>query len=419
LGHGWDRLLPQKMRASKRAPVYQCSMTEIARAYTPNRSPQAGQPLLDADRSLADPATAAALRALLRQCPRYAPTPLVSLPGLASRLGIGALMVKDEGQRLGLRSFKALGGALTVFEAVRAKAEAMTGQPVPLDDLASPALRAAAAATTVACATDGNHGLSVAAGARIIGCACVIVVHDAIDPERHAAIEARGARVIVHQGSYDGAVDLAAAEAAAHGWTLLSDTSWPGYEAAPTRVMQGYGVIADEVIDTIEAPPTHVFLQAGVGGLAASVGARMKAQWPSIRLVVVEPFEAACLFESARQGRLTETPEIGRTVMAMLECNRPSMIAWRVLERIADGFVLAGDTEALAAMRALGRPEGEDTRVVAGETGGAGLAGLMAALADPAIAGALALGVHSRVVLVNSEGATAPALYERLVGVAA
>jgi diaminopropionate ammonia-lyase len=361
----------------------------------------------------------AAVEALLAQCPAHRVTPLLRLTGLARSLGVGAISIKDEGQRFGLKSFKALGGAYAVMRLVLDRAAAMAGRPVDPRELLSDRVRAVAARMTVACATDGNHGRSVAAGAKLMGASCVIFVHRGVSADRVAAMAAFGARTVTVEGTYDDSVAEAARQAKAQGWTVVSDTSWHGYEEIPLTVMQGYTVMAGEAFDALAEPPTHLFLQAGVGGMAAAVAAHAQAVYgvAAPRIIVVEPVRAACLSASAQAGRLTTVPHGEPTVMGMLECYAPSAIAFEILASITSGYVTLEEDEAVAAMKRLAFPEDGDPAVVAGESGGTGLAGLMACLNDPAACLALDLGPASRVLLFNSEGATDPALYRRHVGV--
>ncbi len=362
----------------------------------------------------------AAAEALLSHCPAHRTTPLHGLPAMAAALGVGAIAVKDEGFRLGLHSFKALGGAYAVMRLLLERAEATFGRKVDPRDLLSEPLRAIAAGMTVACATDGNHGRSVAAGARLVGAPCVIFVHGGVSAERVAAIEAFGASIVRVAGSYDDSVTEAARQSAAAGWTVVSDTSWEGYESIPLTVMQGYCVMAGEAFDALAEPPTHIFVQAGVGGVAAAVAAHATdvygKQGPKV--VVVEPERAACLFDSAKAGRLTRAHSDAPTIMAMLECHEASPIAFEILHALAAGFVTLPEEAAIAAMRRLARPNGGDPAIVAGESGCVGMAGLIACLADETARGTLGLGPGSRVLVFNTEGATDPALYRRIVGAA-
>ncbi len=346
------------------------------------------------------------------------PTPLHNLPALAHRLGLGRLNVKDEGHRLGLGSFKALGGAFALMRLLQEEATRRLGRAVAVSELMTPAIREIAATMTFACATDGNHGRSVAQGAQLVGAKSVIFVHAGVSDARIAAIARFGARMVRVSGNYDDSVAEAARVAAEEDWTVLSDTSWPGYEHIPSLVMQGYTLMVREMLDVLDRPPTHVFLQAGVGGFAAAVAGSMCLQLGEDRphIIVVEPSRAACLFESARAGRIHKIAESQPTVMAMLECYEPSMIAYRILERAADGFMTVEDDDARAVMRRLAHPSDGDPAIVAGESGGAGLAGLLAILMDPTMAHEIGLGPSSRVLVINTEGATDPELYHRIVG---
>jgi len=344
-------------------------------------------------------------------------TPLHSLPGLAAELGVGAIAVKDEGLRLGLGSFKALGGAYAVIKLVLEEASRRLGRPVDYAEMLSNEIREIAGTFTVACATDGNHGRSVAQGAQLIGARSAVFVHSGVSEGRRTAITAFGASVIPVDGSYDDSVAYAAEVATARGWYIVSDTSWPGYERVPGLVMQGYTAMVQEILQQLPEQPTHVFLQAGVGGFAAAVAGHMSlASSTHPAFIVVDPARAACLLESARAGQPVKIAHREPTVMAMLECYEPSLVAWRILSRIATAFMTVEEDDAIWAMKRLANPTLGDPAIVAGESGGAGLAGLAVALSDAGARLKLGLGAASRVLLINTEGATDPALYETLVG---
>jgi diaminopropionate ammonia-lyase len=340
----------------------------------------------------------AAARAAITAWPGYAPTPLVALPGLAAALGVAGVHLKDESGRFGLKSFKALGGAYAVQRQV-----ARHGPGI-----------------TVTCATDGNHGRSVAWGARRAGCRCVIYVHAHVSPNRQRAIEAFGAEVRRVPGTYDDSVRQAAADAAREGWIVVSDTSYPGYMEIPVDVMQGYALMAEEALDALpEArPPTHIFVQGGVGGLAAAVGFRSWARDGAdrARLVVVEPELAACLLASAKAGAPAAIAITEETVMAGLSCGEVSLLAWEILDEGAAAFMAVPDHAALASMRLLATGIAGDPPVVAGESAVAGLAGAIAAMQVPAFRDALDLGPASRILVFSTEGDTDPELYQRIVG---
>lgn len=383
-----------------------------------NTHPQHGRPLDPADVAAVGRAGADRIERHLAHRADHAPTPLHALPSLAAEVGVASIHLKDEGERLGLGSFKALGGAYAVVRLLLEEAERRLGRPVDEGDLASPEVRAMATELTFGCATDGNHGRSVAAGARAVGARAMIFVHEGVSPLRVEAIRAFGAGIVRVPGTYDDSVAEAARRCAEEGWTVVSDTSWPGYERIPGLVMQGYTALVREALREMPEPPTHAFVQAGVGGIAAAAAGYMAETLGKARprFVVVEPGRAACVLESFRAGAPVRIPHGEPTVMAMLECYDPSPLAIRILARTADAFMTVDEDDAVAIMRRLARPAAGDPPVVAGESGGVGLAGLVRAMADPAIRAELGLGPDSRILVVNTEGATDPDRYRELVG---
>ena len=344
----------------------------------------------------------------------YATTPLRELPDLAREAGVAVICLKDEAGRFGLGSFKALGGAYAVAGVLATElARRNVARATNSVELVSGRYRDATEAITVTCATDGNHGRSVAWGAQHFHCRCVIFVHAGVSQGRVDAIARYGAEVRRIDGTYDDSVREATRQAEAQGWFVVSDTSWAGYTEIPREVMQGYRLMPDEAADQWSgAPPTHVFIQGGVGGVAAAVSVQMRARFrPAPALIVVEPDRAACLLASAELGETTAIPGNLDTLMAGLACGEPSLIAWQELDRAATAFMAIPDEAAVACMRLLA-----DCAVVAGELGVAGLAGCLLAAADPAARETLGLDGSSRVMLFNTEGATDPALYRTLVG---
>lgn len=337
-------------------------------------------------------------------------TPLHTMNGLAQSLGLRTIYAKDESQRLGLGSFKALGGAYAVARVVELWAERALGHKVAPARLTSAEARAAIAGQTVACATDGNHGLSVAAGAKLFGCRAVIFVHARVPRARLDAIERLGATIVVVKGSYDDSVDECSRTAAQEGWQVVSDTSWPGYEIIPGQTMQGYTVMIDECLRALEATGerlTHFFVQGGCGGLAAAAAAHMKFKWKSSspKVVVVEPDRASCILQSALAGQRTLIDAAAPTLMGMLECYQPSLIAWRILERTAYAFMDISDDASVAAKERLASPLRPDPVILSTESGSAGLGGLQVAARNSELRAALGLTEESSVLLLVSEGA--------------
>jgi diaminopropionate ammonia-lyase len=385
-----------------------------------NNHPDHRAPLAQADAALFSVAAARDVERFLRHRKGHRETPLLSLPGLARELGIAAIRIKDEGHRLGLGSFKALGGSYAVIRLVLEEAASKLGRPVDIGELHEAEVRQVAQGMTVACATDGNHGRSVAQGAQLVNAKCVIFVHQGVSEQRIAAIAAFGAQIVRVEGNYDDSVAEAARVARDRNWITVSDTSWPGYERIPGFVMQGYTALVSEALRQCADRPTHVFIQAGVGGIAAAVAAHLSILFGADRpfFTVVEPALADCVHASARAGHLVKVEHGRPTVMAMLECYEPSMVAWRILSRAADAFMTVEDAEAVNVMKRLAHPAQGDPAIVAGESGGVGLAGLMKIAVDENARSRINLGPDSRVFLINTEGATDPRLYEQLAGVA-
>jgi diaminopropionate ammonia-lyase family len=345
-------------------------------------------------------------------------TPLHALPHLARQLGVGQLHLKDESVRSPLASFKVLGAPVALLRLVlRQWPEAGWA---PADLLAGRHADALAGFTAIS-ATDGNHGRALAAAAQSMGCRCVIVLHAQVSAEREQPIRDLGAEVVRIAGNYDDSVQEAERLARTHGWWVVSDTSYEGYEDIPRDVMQGYGILIDELLEQMPGNPcpfTHVMLQGGVGGLAAGVVAplweRYGAQRPTF--IAVEPEQADCLLQSAIAGRASRATGSVDSVMAGLACGETSPLAWRFLQPAVDLFMTVGDAQAEAAMRTLASGAAGDMPVLSGESGAAGLAGLAALMADPARAAQAGLGAGSRVLLISTEGATAPGVYEAITG---
>lgn len=308
----------------------------------------------------------AAVRDLLLRCPEHGETPLRRLTDFA---GAGEVFVKDERTRMGLGSFKALGAAYVI---ARDHAEGR------------------AEGQTYVCASAGNHGLSVTAGAKAFGAVAVIYLSEAVPESFAERLRALGAKVVRAGATYEESMVAAQAAAKENGWALLSDSSWVGYIERPFRVMEGYLALAAETAEAMDAPPTHVFLQAGVGGLAGACAAYFRTVWgQGPRIVVVEPEAAPALAESITAGRsvVSEGPVSN---MGRLDCKEPSLIALKGLARDADAFVLISEAEADAAMPVLAAVGLETS-----PSGGAGLAALLA-MGD--------LGPEARVLCILSEG---------------
>jgi diaminopropionate ammonia-lyase len=347
----------------------------------------------------------------------YAPTELHSLPSLASELNIGGILYKHEGSRFGLGSFKALGGAYAALCILQREISKRTGKDVALADIRNGLWADEVAKITLVSATDGNHGRSLAWGCQKIGAPCQIYIHAEVSVGREKAMQDLGAKVIRIDGDYDASVDLCREEAEKNGWFVVSDTSWPGYTQPPSDVMAGYGVMTSEIIKQLDSPPTHVFLQGGVGGLAAAVSVSLRQHWGenAPRVCIVEPDLAACLFQSARQGKAATVEIEEETIMAGLSCGVPSPMAWEVLGSIASDFLIISDDLVPPTVRRLARPTENDPRIEAGESGVAGLAALIEASKDEDLRTKLGLNENSQVLLIGSEGVTDPDIYAQIM----
>lgn len=321
-------------------------------------------PVADADR----------VEALLTRCPVAAETPLLEAEAIAVEAGVAQVWVKDERGRMGLGSFKALGAAYVI---------ASHG--------------AAARGRTYVTASAGNHGLSVAAGAAAFGARSVIYIAETVPEPFADRLKEQGAEVRRVGAVYEQAMQAAEDEARARGWHLLSDTAWPGYTKDPLTVMEGYLALMAEVVRQMPQAPSHVFLQAGVGGLAGACAAFARAHWGNgPRIVVVEPAVAPALHGSVAAGRAITTQGPASN-MGRLDCKTPSLIALKGLARDADAYALITEEEAQV---------GAGTAMVAGlastPSGAAGIAALLALGED----GKRALGItpEATVLCILSEG---------------
>mgnify|MGYP001766014063 CR=1 FL=1 len=348
--------------------------------------------------SAADPAFHATL-------PGFAATPVRSAPTAAARLGVGRVLVKDESARMGMPSFKILGASWACYRGILAVLGREPGSEPSLAELHD-ALEASGRDLVLVAATDGNHGRAVARMARILGLPAIVLVPVGTVAGRIEGIASEGAEVRVVDGTYDDTI-AASAELADERHVVIDDTSWEGYHDVPGWVIDGYATMLAEVVEAIEAgeipEPTVVAGQIGVGALSAAI-ARAFARRPARLLVGVEPTDAACMAESAVAGRLVAVPAEGRTCMAGLNCGTPSDIAFGSNLHGYDVFVTVDDMWAEEAVRLL-HADGID----AGESGAAGLAGLLAERVG------LGLGPDDVVLVFLTEGPTDPENFRRII----
>ncbi|NLO50395.1 MAG: diaminopropionate ammonia-lyase [Bacteroidales bacterium] len=358
-----------------------------------------------------------------RQIPGFEATPLRRLSALAAKTGVKEILVKDESLRLGLNAFKVLGGSYAIYK--RLQQIHAKGQQLAFDEMRSSNLYADGEPQVFVAATDGNHGIGVAWAARELGYKAIIYVHQLTSGARIEAIARQGARVVVVPGTYDDAVREAGADAEKNGWQVISDTSWEGYEEIPAWVMQGYTTMLAEAQQQMKAmaisKPTHVFVQGGVGALAAATVGYFKQLYYDNppRFVVTEPEAAACLYSSCRiaDGKPHSFPGDLDTIMAGLACGDPSPLAWNILRDYADVFITCPDYVAARGMRVYGAPAGADPRVISGESGAVTLGALLT-ITEPkyaALRQKIGLDKNAQVLLINTEGDTDPQDYLKIV----
>lgn len=369
------------------------------------------------------PTAAAVARQFHQGLTGYQVTPLHDLPGLAQLAGVAKVLVKDEAERFQLNAFKVLGASYAVARLLAQRLGLEAGN-LDLAKLAA-AAQAQQQRITFVTATDGNHGRAVAWAAQQLGQHAVIYLPQGAAQSRVQAIAGHGAEAIVVGANYDAAVRFAAEQAERNGWLLVQDTAWAGYEEIPAWIMQGYTTLAQEAWEQMQAlnvQPTHVFLQAGVGSLAASQLGYWQTQSdldkPPV-IVVMEPSNAACFYLSAEQydGQAHTVTGDLQTIMAGLSCGEPNPLAWPLLRDYATAFASCPDHVAAYGMRILGNPWMGGPRITAGESGAVG-AGLVALLAEPSYEAwreQLKLDENSVVLLLNTEGATDPVSYQNVV----
>jgi diaminopropionate ammonia-lyase len=391
-------------------PVLQATLSHFA---NPAARPDVSYPL--SLRDIASLDKAAQARADISRWPGYQPSPLHRLQQLAAQIDVAEIFYKDESERFGLKSFKALGGAYAVARQLQDRIQQHSDVVVTVDDLLSGRYREIVQDIVISCATDGNHGRSVAWGCRMFGCNCVIYIHRDVSAGRSQAMQALGAEVIRVDGNYDASVKQAQRDAITHGRIIVSDTSYPGYVDIPKDVALGYTVMLAEAVEQMgDSIPTHVFIQAGVGGLAAAVCAYFWELWGTNRprFIVVEPERANCLQQSAVEGQPVAVGGDLETLMAGLSCGEVSLLAWEILKPGADDFMTISEDAVVACMQLLARSQ---SPIEAGESAVAGLGAAIVAREDAEMSNRLGLDSSSRIFVIGTEGATDPELYQRLI----
>ncbi len=387
-----------------------------------NKMPASG----DKHLSVMSTENVAKAQAFHRSFPQYTITPLARLDGMAARLGLGSLCVKDESYRFGLNAFKVLGGSFAMARYIAKE----LGKDVSETDyayLTGDRLKKDFGQATFFTATDGNHGRGVAWAASRLGQKAVVHMPKGSARSRFDNIAREGAQVTIEEVNYDDCVRMAAAEAARteHG-VVVQDTAWEGYEEIPSWIMQGYGTMAGEAAQQLRQQeigrPTHVFVQAGVGSLAGAVVGYFANLYPSDppKFVVMEAQIADCLYQGALAGD-GEPRMVGgdlQTIMAGLACGEPNTISWDILRNHADAFVSCPDWVSAKGMRMLAAPVKGDPAVCSGESGAVGMGVISTLMEDGAykeLRDALGLDRSSQVLMFSTEGDTDPEKYRKIV----
>lgn len=357
--------------------------------------------------------------------PEYRLTPLCNLEKLAKYLGVSGVYVKDESYRFGLNAFKVLGGSFAMASYLAQRLGKDISQ-LDYTTLISEETRKQLGEITFATTTDGNHGRGVAWTANRLKQKSVIYMPKGSSITRLNNIKAEGAEASITELNYDDAVRLTSEDAKKHGWIVVQDTAWEGYEEIPAWIMQGYGTMAAEALEQMQEmkleKPTHIFIQAGVGSLAGAVQGYFAAVFGEDRpkTIIVESDQADCLYQSvlSNDGQPHIVTGDLSTIMAGLACGEPNTISWNVLRDYSDMFISCPDWVAAKGMRILGSPLKDDCQIISGESG-AVTAGLLAAIMTSEkmkeVKIALGLNEKSKILLFSTEGDTDPEKYRDIV----
>jgi len=353
--------------------------------------------------------------------PDYRETPLLSFPCTASRYQVGSILVKDESSRFGLKSFKGLGGSYCMFRILCEKL-GLDAASADYSTFLRKDIRRACGSIEFVTATDGNHGKGVSWAAKLFGCKAHVLMPKGSSEARRLAIEEAGcATAVITDLNYDQTVRQAAALAEKHGWTLIQDTSWEGYEKYPRWVIAGYLTMAAEIAKQMHGIlPTHIFLQAGVGAMAGGIASYFLDlcgdKKPQIS--IAEPLAAACIYQSMEQndGNIHSLRGDPETIMAGLNCGTPCGIVWPVLRDCFAYFCACEDVISEQGMRAYARPIGSDPAVVSGESGAVTYGLLLSILQSDSLRKQFHIDQDSVILLINTEGDTDPDSYSSIVG---
>ena len=324
----------------------------------------------------------------------YSPTPLISLNKLSKELNLKNIFYKDENKRFDLKSFKALGGAYAVEKVTKGNKDIV-----------------------VATATAGNHGRSVAWGARRLGLKCKIFISEFVSEARGQAMSDLGADVIKVKGNYEQSLIECIKQSTENNWQIVQDVAWKDYMVVPKYTMAGYSVMMREIIDQINNEKiTHVILQAGVGGMAGAMVAGIARYLDNVPVtIVVEPDSAACVLESIKTGKIEKIDIKRESLMGGMSCGEVSLVPWEILKNSVKYCISLPDDDIAKTMRLLGNSTFSEHRIIAGENSAPGVIGLIASYEDQIIKQKLQLDENSNVLIIGCEGDTDKEMYEKLI----
>ena len=323
----------------------------------------------------------------------YAPTPLLSLNKLAKELNLNKIFYKDENKRFNLKSFKALGGAYAVEKITKGNKDIV-----------------------VATATAGNHGRSVAWGAKRLGLKCKIFISENVSDARGQAMSNLGADVIKVKGNYENSLIECIKQSTKNDWQIVQDVAWKDYMLVPKYTMAGYTVMMKEIIDQINQNKiTHIFLQAGVGGMAGAMIAGIARYLTNTPItIVVEPDSAACVMESIKSGKIEKIDIKRESLMGGMSCGEVSLVPWEILKNSVKFCISLPDNDIAITMKLLGNAKFSDEKIIAGENSAPSVISLIAACSDEETKKKLNLNSNSNIMLIGCEGDTDKEMYQKL-----
>ena len=324
----------------------------------------------------------------------YSPTPLLKLNKLANELNLNKIYYKDESKRFDLKSFKALGGAYAVEKVSKGNKDII-----------------------VATATAGNHGRSVAWGAKRLGLKCKIFISEYVTDVRSKAMTDLGADVIKVKGNYENSLIECIKQSTQNNWQIVQDVAWKDYMIVPKYTMAGYTVMMKEIVDQIDQNKiSHVILQAGVGGMAGAMIAGIARYLKNIPItIVVEPDSAACVLESIRSGKIEKIDIKRESLMGGMSCGEVSLVPWEILKNSVKFCISLPDDDIAKTMKLLGNAGFGNERIIAGENSAPGVIGLIASCEDDKIKKKFQLNKDSNVLLIGCEGDTDKEMYQKLI----